>query len=63
MMRAFSAAGFSVESVVTSRFETLPLRRASLAAEFRSVSDEDLMVSGFHVVLRAPGSSTDRDAT
>jgi len=63
MMRAFTGAGFSVESVVTSRFETLPLRRASLAAEFRRVSDEDLMVSGFHVVLRAPGSSTARDAT
>ncbi len=62
MMRVFAAEGFSVEHLVTSRFETLPLRRASLAAEFRSVSDEDLMVSGFHVVLRSAGSSTDRTA-
>ena len=63
MMRVFAAAGFSVERLVTSRFETLPLRRASLAAEFRSLSDEDLLVSGFHVVMRAPAASTEGVAT
>jgi SAM-dependent methyltransferase len=57
MMRLFAARGFSVDRLVTSRFETLPLPRASLADEFRRVSDEDLMVNGFHVVLRAPRSS------
>jgi|SRR5882762_5174898 len=63
MMRVFAAAGFSVERLVTSRFATVPVRRASLAAEFRGISDEDLMVSGFHVVLRAPGSSPDAAIT
>jgi hypothetical protein len=63
MMRIFSAAGFSVDSLVTSRFEAPPLPRASLAAEFQSFSDEDLLVSGFHVVLRAPPSGTVRAAT
>ena len=62
MMRIFAAEGFAVERLVTSRFESLPLARSSLAEEFRGVSDEDLMVSGFHVVLRAPGSSTQRAA-
>ena len=63
MMRVFAAAGFSVERLVTSRFETLPLRRASLAAEFRSIPDEDLLVSGFHVVMRAPAAGTEGRAT
>jgi len=63
MMRLFAAAGFSVERLITSRFESLPLRRASLAVEFRSLPEEDLMVSGFHVVMRAPTPGTERPAT
>jgi hypothetical protein len=57
MMRVFAVEGFNVERLATSRFESLPLPRASLAREFRSLSDDDLMVSGFHAVLRAGGSS------
>ena len=63
MLRMFSAEGFEVERLATSRFESLPLPRASLAGEFRDLSDEDLMVSGFHVVLRAPGPGMGRAAT
>jgi len=63
MMRVFAAEGFSVESLVTGRFESLPLPRASLAREFRNLSHEDLMVSDFHAVLRAPGSSANGVAT
>jgi SAM-dependent methyltransferase len=55
MMRVFAAEGFNVDSLVTRRFETLPLPRTSLAREFRNLSDEDLMVNEFHAVLRAPG--------
>jgi hypothetical protein len=55
MMCVFAAEGFTVESLVTARFATLPLPRTSLAREFRGLSDEDLMVSDFHAVLRAPG--------
>ena len=60
MMRAFAAEAFRVESLVTGRFESLPLARTSLAREFRDLSDEDLMVSEFHAVLRAPGPSANR---
>lgn len=53
MMQIFAAQGFTVEGLVARRFESLPLPRTALAREFRSLSDEDLMVSDFHVVLRA----------
>jgi len=62
MMRIFVGEGFGAEHLATSRFESLPLARASLAREFRSLSDDDLMVSGFHVVLRAGGSSASEAA-
>ncbi len=60
MMSVFAAEGFTVESLVTGRFESLPLSRTSLAREFRDLSDDDLMVSEFHAVLRAPGSSANQ---
>ena len=63
MLRMFAAEGFTVEHLVTTRFESIPLPRASMAAEFRGVPDEDLMVSDFQVVLRAPDSSSDGVAT
>jgi len=63
MMRVFAAEGFNVESLVTRRFESLPLSRTSLASEFRNLPDEDLMVSEFHAVLRAPGPSVIGAAT
>ena len=63
MMRVFAAEGLSVEHLATSRFESLPLPRSALAKEFRGVSDEDLMVSGFHAVLRTPGPSAGGAAT
>jgi SAM-dependent methyltransferase len=62
MMGLFAAEGFKVESLVTGRFDSLPLPRTSLAREFRNLSDEDLMVSEFHAVLRAPGPSAIRAA-
>jgi hypothetical protein len=55
MLRVFAAQGFRVESLVTARFASPPLPRRSLAREFRGLSDEDLMISDFHAVLRAPG--------
>jgi len=55
MLRVFAAQGFTLESLVTARFASRPLPRTSLAREFRALSDEDLMISDFHAVLRAPG--------
>jgi SAM-dependent methyltransferase len=63
MMTVFTAEGFTVERLATSRFGSLPLPRASLAPEFRSLSDDDLMVNGFNVVLRAPGPSASEART
>jgi hypothetical protein len=63
MMRVFAAEGFTVEHLATSRFESPPLSRSSLAGEFRDVPDEDLMVSDFHIVLRAASSGMNGGAT
>jgi hypothetical protein len=52
MCRAFSDAGFSVEVVSKDRWQALPMPVGSLAAEFRHFSEEDLLVSSFHVLLR-----------
>lgn len=63
MMRVFAAEGFSVERLVTGRFESLPLPRTSLAREFRNLSDEDLMISEFHAVLGTAGSGANGATT
>jgi len=52
MLRVFREEGFNVESLTTGRFEELPLARRALAPEFRNLSDEDLMISDFHAILR-----------
>jgi hypothetical protein len=52
MISMFQEAGFSVESLTVSRFEHLPTPRNRMAERFRSRSEEDLMISGFSVLLR-----------
>jgi SAM-dependent methyltransferase len=52
MMRVFASERFAVETVRTCQFTSPPLRRRALAAEFQDLADEDLMISGFHAVLR-----------
>lgn len=52
MLAQFAAAGFYVADVHASHFGALPLPRAALAPEFRNLPDEELLVSGFRVVLR-----------
>jgi hypothetical protein len=52
MMRVFAREGFESETITVSRFDSMPLKRSSLAAEFRHLAHEDLMVSGFHAILR-----------
>jgi SAM-dependent methyltransferase len=52
MCREFEHAGFDVEVKSVVRWDTVPLPPRNLAAEFRHFSDDDLLVSSFHVLLR-----------
>jgi predicted SAM-dependent methyltransferase len=52
MLGRFRAAGFAVEKVQTVGWERLPTPRQALAPEFRALSDEELCISSFFVVLR-----------
>ncbi len=53
--RAFSETGFEVEVVSQNRWNALPIPVSALAAEFRHFSEDDLLISGFHVLLRPVG--------
>lgn len=52
MLQEFEAGGFSVRVVRKEQFSDLPTPRKRMAERFRTISDEDLMVSGFDVILR-----------
>lgn len=52
MIGLFEQAGFRVDVVGIGRWDSLPTRRRRLAAPFRDLSDEELRVSGFDVILR-----------
>jgi SAM-dependent methyltransferase len=52
MIGLFRDAGFDVQVGNVRRWPALPTPRPRLAREFRSVSDEELCVSGFEVLLR-----------
>jgi SAM-dependent methyltransferase len=49
---AFTAAGFAVETLTTKRWQRPPIARRQLAPEFASLSDDDLLISGAHVLMR-----------
>lgn len=52
MLAVFRKAGFSVEIRGVDRWPALPTSRSALAPEFRELPEEDLLVSGFDVLLR-----------
>jgi SAM-dependent methyltransferase len=52
MLDAVRFAGFDAQLIQVDRWTSLPTPRASLAPEFQSLSDEELLVSGFDVVMR-----------
>jgi hypothetical protein len=56
MLGLFKAAGFSTQVLEVRRFGRLPTPRSVMAPRFRSRSDDDLMVSGFQVLLRPAAS-------
>lgn len=52
MIELFREAGFSVEVLATGRWQAVPTPRTSMAKEFHGLSDEDLLVKEFDVLLR-----------
>jgi SAM-dependent methyltransferase len=52
MIECMRSTGFDVQVLNLDRWNTLPTPRQRMAREFRSVSEEDLLVSGFDVLLR-----------
>ena len=52
MIRLFDQAGFQVEVLGTDRWSELPTPRSALHSVYRSLSDDDLLISGFDVLLR-----------
>ncbi len=52
MLEMMQQAGFDAQVVGVDRWNKLPTPRKKLAAEFRSVPEDDLLVSGFDVVLK-----------
>ncbi len=52
MIELFRQAGFAVEVVAISRWVDVPTPQTSMAKEFRGLSDEDLLVKEFDVLLK-----------
>jgi hypothetical protein len=60
MLEIFRRAGFTVVKDEPARWDRLPVRRQALASPFRSLPDEDLLISGFSALLQAlPQSPSD----
>jgi len=52
MIELFRQAGFSVEVLATGRWHAVPTPHNLMAKEFRGLSEEDLLVKDFDVLLR-----------
>jgi SAM-dependent methyltransferase len=63
MLADFKAAGFAVEIGPVDRWSAPPLARRAMAEQFRHRSEDDLMVSGFNVVLRPANSVPNKSVT
>jgi SAM-dependent methyltransferase len=56
MLNIFSQAGFVFTMPRILRWEHLPLSRTKMDAAFSQLSDDELLVSGFDVVLKKPSN-------
>lgn len=54
MLDLFGRAGFDPKVIGVKRWERLPTPRGKLSQEFRNLSDKELLIAGFDVLLR-PG--------
>lgn len=52
MLTMFREAGFEIEVTEVTRWEELPTPRRAMAPEFRARTLDDLLVQGFHMLLR-----------
>lgn len=52
MLELFKETGFKAEVLSVRRWQGLPIQRSKLSLRFRNLSDEELCVRGFHVILR-----------
>jgi SAM-dependent methyltransferase len=51
MLTLFKMASFNVEVLQINRWHQLPVPRTKLSQEFRTLPDDDLLISGFDVLL------------
>ncbi len=52
LLELFKAAGFTPDVVQTRRWDTLPTPKSQLSKEFSSMSDEELSIYSFSVILQ-----------
>ena len=52
MLNIFKKTGFKVETTIIETWDKLPISRQNLSSEFRDISDEDLCISVFDVMLK-----------
>ena len=51
-LELFKEAGFTTEVIQTRQWDTLPTPKAKLSKEFAAMSDEELSIYSFSVILR-----------
>lgn len=51
MLALFTEAGFRTDITLTERWDSLPTPRSSMAAQWQGLPAEELLVSGFEVIL------------
>ena len=56
MIEMFQDAGLVCLQISLEKFNRIPINRFSMNRVFRNLPDDDLIVSGFHVVLELPVS-------
>ena len=52
MLAKFESAAFSVDVISTNLWPNVPISRRKLAKEFQTIDNEDLLISGFTVILK-----------
>jgi hypothetical protein len=57
MLGIFEQVGFDCEVPLKCTWDSLPITRTALADAFNALPDEELLVSGFDVVLRRKANS------
>ena len=52
MLNIFEETGFKVSSTIIETWDNLPINRSKLSSEYKNLSDEELSVAVFDVILR-----------